>query len=179
MDDSNKESVHCGSGSFDKRGSIKSRRKEETRDYCLANDDLCVSANSLNRIDRFKNMVKIVAGTFAIGTNDPVFIADGEGPKRQIFLDNFYIDEMEVSNGDFARFVDVTNYRTEAERFGDSFVFRGVLEEKNGRNVTLVAQAPWWVQIKNANWRCPEGPSSDIKSTFILYSSFQSFEIIH
>ncbi|XP_017764847.1 PREDICTED: sulfatase-modifying factor 1 isoform X2 [Eufriesea mexicana] len=164
MDDSNKEYLHCGNRNFDRQSSIKSYQKKETRDSCSANDDLRVFAKSLNRIDRLKNMVKIAAGTFAIGTNDPVFIADGEGPKQQIFLDNFYIDKMEVSNRDFARFVDVTNYRTEAEKFGDSFVFRGLLEEKFGTNVTLVAQAPWWVQIKNANWRRPEGPSSDIKN---------------
>lgn len=170
-DDSSKESSHCGGCSHSRQPTTENLYENEADDYCLANDPLHTYKNTAtNRIDRLKNMVKIKAGTFTIGTNDPVFVADGEGPKQQIYLDSFYIDEMEVNNRDFGRFVHATNHRTEAEKFGDSFVFGGLLEEKVRANIThAVAQAPWWLQVKNANWQNPEGPNSNIKSTFTLF----------
>ncbi|XP_060821891.1 formylglycine-generating enzyme isoform X1 [Bombus pascuorum] len=165
-DNSNKESLQCGGCSFSRQTIIKTQHKKETEDYCPAINDLHIyEKTTVNRIDRLKNMAKIEAGTFTIGTNEPVFVADGEGPKQQIYLHSFYIDKMEVSNRDFAKFVNVTNYRTEAEKFGDSFVFEGLLDEKVRANITLVvAQAPWWLQVKDANWQHPEGPTSDIKN---------------
>ncbi|KOX76185.1 Sulfatase-modifying factor 1 [Melipona quadrifasciata] len=164
-DDSSKESPHCGGCSHSRQTTTENLYENEAN-YCLANDPLhTYEYTATNRIDRLKNMVEIKAGTFTIGTNDPVFVADGEGPKQQIYLDSFYIDEMEVSNRDFGRFVHATNHRTEAEKFGDSFVFGGLLEEKVRTNIThAVAQAPWWLQVKNANWQNPEGPNSDIKN---------------
>lgn len=165
IDNSNEESCHCNSRTFDRQTNIKNYYKKEIQDSCLANDILHVYAKTVNSINHLKNMIKIKAGIFGIGTNDPIFIADGEGPKQQIYLNSFYIDKTEVSNHDFSKFVDATNYKTEAERFGDSFVFRGLLKQKDQKNITLVvAQAPWWLQVKNANWLHPEGPESDIKS---------------
>ncbi|XP_392816.2 formylglycine-generating enzyme [Apis mellifera] len=165
IDNSNEESCHCNSRTFDRQTNIKNYYKKEIQDSCLANDILHVYAKTVNSINHLKNMIKIKAGIFGIGTNDPIFIADGEGPKQQIYLNSFYIDKTEVSNHDFSKFVDATNYKTEAERFGDSFVFRGLLKQKDQKNITLVvAQAPWWLQVKNANWLHPEGPESDIKN---------------
>ncbi|XP_068109218.1 formylglycine-generating enzyme isoform X2 [Hyperolius riggenbachi] len=53
--------------------------------------------------------------------------------------------------------------RSGAEKFGDSFVFEGLLSEevKNGID-QAVAAAPWWLPVKEADWRHPEGPDSDI-----------------
>lgn len=170
IDDSNEESCHCNSCSFDRQTNIKNYYKKEIQDSCLANDILRVYEKSVNSINHLKNMIKIKTGIFAIGTNNPIFIADGEGPKQQIYLNSFYIDKTEVSNRDFAKFVNVTKYKTEAERFGDSFVFGSLLKQKSQENVTLVvAQVPWWLQVKNANWLHPEGPESDIKSMIHLF----------
>ncbi|KAK2584597.1 hypothetical protein KPH14_006955 [Odynerus spinipes] len=110
-------------------------------------------------------MVKIDGGTFSIGTNDPIFVADGEGPKREVVLDDFYIDKFEVSNQDFADFIRSTGFKTEAEKFGDSFVFEGLLEEDVKKEIKeAVAQAPWWLPVKGATWQHPEGPTSNIRS---------------
>ncbi|CAK9805486.1 Formylglycine-generating enzyme [Anthophora quadrimaculata] len=165
MDDSNEKVTHCGGhdGGFNRQTTINNNRKSEIRDYCLANDALGAYDNTVSRANHLKNMVKIQSGKFAIGTNDPIFVADGEGPKQQIYLDSFYMDEMEVSNSDFARFIAATGYRTEAEKFGDSFVFESLLGGNVKTSIPLVAaQAPWWVQIKNASWYRPEGLDSDI-----------------
>ncbi|XP_029457327.1 formylglycine-generating enzyme isoform X2 [Rhinatrema bivittatum] len=51
----------------------------------------------------------------------------------------------------------------QAERFGDSFVFEGLLSEEVKRDIhQAVAAAPWWLPVKGANWKHPEGPDSNI-----------------
>ncbi|XP_069793028.1 formylglycine-generating enzyme isoform X7 [Narcine bancroftii] len=51
----------------------------------------------------------------------------------------------------------------QAETFGDSFVFEGLLSDKVKNSITqAVAAAPWWLPVKNASWNHPEGPDSNI-----------------
>ena len=99
-----------------------------------------------------------------MGTDDPVgFPADGEGPTREVEVSPFYIDETAVTNAQFGRFVRTTRYRTEAERFGWSFVFHLFVPPRLARTVTqAVANAQWWWRIDGASWRRPEGPGSGI-----------------
>lgn len=116
------------------------------------------------------NMIKISAGSYFIGTNDPIFVSDGEGPRREVKLDSFYIDKYEVSNSDFAEFVKATSHKTEAEIFGDSFVFEGLLSDETKDKIKqAVAQAPWWLPVKNATWKNPEGLDSDILGRVIKF----------
>ena len=49
------------------------------------------------------------------------------GPVRSVTLRPFRIDRVAVSNAPFAAFVDATRHVTEAERYGWSFVFAGLL----------------------------------------------------
>ncbi|MBA2278281.1 MAG: SUMF1/EgtB/PvdO family nonheme iron enzyme, partial [Chloroflexia bacterium] len=71
-----------------------------------------------------KGMIRLAGGVFLMGTDDPVgFPADGEGPVREVTLRPFLLDRHAVNNDRFAAFVKATNYRTEAERFGWSYVF--------------------------------------------------------
>src|SRR5436305_1115120 len=71
------------------------------------------------------------------------------------------IDSYAVSNESFAEFVAATEYVTEAERFGWSFVFGGLLPD-DFPATRAVAAAPWWRQVYEVDWRRPEGPQSDI-----------------
>ena len=48
---------------------------------------------------------------------------------HRVELDPFSIDAFTVSNDRFASFVDATGHRTDAERFGWSFVFAGLLPD--------------------------------------------------
>jgi len=115
---------------------------------------------------RTNNMVFIPGGEFTMGTDKPVFAADGEGPARKVKVSDFYLDVYEVSNAEFELFVNDTSYKTEAENFGDSFVFEGLLSKDVLNSITqAVASAPWWLPVKGANWRSPEGPDSSIKGT--------------
>ena len=96
-----------------------------------------------------------------MGSDDDSFPGDGEGPVREVTLNPFWIDRYAVTNAAFAAFVRATGYRTEAERFGWSFVFYGLLPE--GFAPTQgVAQAPWWRQVYGADWAHPEGPQSTV-----------------
>lgn len=131
------------------------------QEYCIVNNS---KFNAISvKIDKTKQMVKINAGTYFIGTNNPIVVADGEGPKREVVLNDFYIDKFEVSNEDFMTFVNATGYVTEAENFGDSFVFEGLLAQSTKDKINkAVAQAPWWLPVKQASWQHPEGPDSNI-----------------
>jgi sulfatase modifying factor 1 len=93
--------------------------------------------------------------------NEWAYPGDGEGPTRRIRLGPFWVDVCAVSNGDFARFVEATGYTTEAEHYGWSFVFAGVLPA-DFPPTRAVARAPWWRQVEGAAWDRPEGPQSSV-----------------
>ena len=108
-------------------------------------------------------MACLEGGEFLMGTEDRIgFPADGEGPVRAVVLKPFWIDPVATSNERFAAFVDATGYVTDAERYGWSFVFGGLLPE-DFEPTRGAAQAPWWRQIFGANWAHPEGPHSSIE----------------
>lgn len=110
-------------------------------------------------------MVLIPKGSFEMGTADNILPTDGEGPLRFVTLDDYYIDETEVSNEQFKLFVDETNYKTEAETFGNSFVLETFISEETKKGITqAVAQAPWWLPVDKASWKHPEGEDTDIAS---------------
>lgn len=112
-----------------------------------------------------EEMISLPGGTFLMGTDYPHgFKADGEGPVRPISLSPFAIDTYPVTNKEFAAFIDATNYRTEAESFGWSFVFWLHIAEERFEELVedTVAQAPWWCKVPGAYWKYPEGPGSSI-----------------
>lgn len=95
-----------------------------------------------------------------VGTDTPMLPQDGEGPRRPVNLAPFWIETTSVTNEKFAAFVKATGYVTEAEHFGWSPVFRGLLTgEVPAPSAT---STPWWVKIDGACWSAPEGPGSSI-----------------
>lgn len=110
-------------------------------------------------------MNRVPAGSFSMGSDDPAAVAgDGEGPVRKVCLDDFHIASKVVSNAEFDRFIRESGYVTDAERFGWSYVFGGFVDEAKAEVVGSVPTAPWWRGIRGADWRCPEGPGSDIEA---------------
>jgi formylglycine-generating enzyme len=109
-------------------------------------------------------MVKIPGGAFRMGYEGPLAnAADGEGPVREVAVSPFWLDAAAVSNAQFAAFVAETDYVTEAERFGWSFVFGGFVPPEAAARVTRrVAGAEWWWVVEGACWKAPEGPGSQI-----------------
>ena len=112
-------------------------------------------------------MILVPANEYQVGTDDIAIESDQEGPKRLVKLQSFYLDKYEVSNKDFANFISKTNYKTEAEQFGDSFVFSAFLNStfKEQLKDFRAVQAVWWYKVLGADWRRPFGPDSDITGT--------------
>jgi formylglycine-generating enzyme required for sulfatase activity len=116
------------------------------------------------------DMVWIPGGKFTMGSNDG---QTDEKPLHDVKVDGFWMDKTEVTNEQFARFVEETKYVTVAERPIDPKQFPGVpsAQLKPGsitftpppRVETLDDHMQWWSYTPGANWRHPEGPQSDIK----------------
>lgn len=137
--------------------------------FQVKEDDYCPLRLSDNdeHSDVVNRMVLVPAGSYQSGTDDVEIEDDREGPKKIVNLKSFYLDKYEVSNREFARFASSTNYKTEAESFGDSFVFSLFLNStfKEQLQDYRVVQALWWYKVFGADWRHPYGPDSDVTGT--------------
>lgn len=89
--------------------------------------------------------------------------ADGEGPVHRVTLPAFTIDATCVTNAAFATFVEDVGYATEAERFGYSAVFHLALAAEPDDVIGSAPSTPWWLGVRGASWRHPEGPRSSIE----------------
>ena len=113
-------------------------------------------------------MLWVPAGSFAFG--DTVYRE--ETPVRQATVQGFWMDRTEVTNAEFARFVQATGYVTTAERPVDArlhpglppamqqpgaVVFVNPTELRNGGD-----PRQWWLYLPGANWRHPSGPGSSL-----------------
>ncbi len=91
----------------------------------------------------------VPAGAVALGE-------DGPGrPGKAVAVESFWIDRHEVTNRQFAAFVDATGHVTQAEREGASAVFVQP-EHLSGDDA-----AQWWKLVRRANWRHPHGGGAD------------------
>jgi len=115
-------------------------------------------------------MVWIPTGTFKMGGETGP--ADGR-PIHEVTVDCFWIDETEVTNAEFARFVEATGYVTVAERKPDPKAFSGVPLDQLVPGAVVFAQSPgpvslddasqWWRWQPGASWKHPSGPDSSIE----------------
>jgi sulfatase modifying factor 1 len=111
-------------------------------------------------------MESIPGGFVYLGGDDEIgYTADGEGPARQVQLSAYRLDATAVTNSQFLHFVEATEYKTDAEHFGWSYVFYALVHPQALADVqqhAAVALAPWWVPVHGANWHEPFGPGSNI-----------------
>lgn len=105
--------------------------------------------------------VELGGGSFLMGSDEPRYPTDGEGPVREVTVSPFALSSHAVTNDDFARFVRASGHVTTAEHLGSSFVFAGLLPP-GFPPTRAVAEAPWWRLVEGASWDRPEGPGSDI-----------------
>jgi formylglycine-generating enzyme required for sulfatase activity len=106
--------------------------------------------------------VSVPAQEFAMGdAHGDGARPDGETPVHRVRLAAFDIDATSVTVADFAAFVVATGYVTDAERFGYSAVFHLHLSPADEDAVVgQPPQTPWWLGVRGADWRHPDGPSS-------------------
>jgi formylglycine-generating enzyme required for sulfatase activity len=145
---------------------------EETNDSCCApqrpespvgaTQQEFVSSSTSSSSD----FVSIPAGEFIMGTDEPFYPTDGEGPSRSIWIDEFKISRFSVTNSQFAKFIKATGYVTEAETYGWSYVFNGFIDETTAskQSAGIASSAPWWLAIEGAYWFQPFGNSQTIES---------------
>lgn len=105
----------------------------------------CGSSGPKGELKRSDGMVLIPPGTFEMGTTDGMPF---EGPVHRVSLRSFWIDEHEVTVGEFRRFVETSGYKTEAEKFGWSAVF----DIGSGE----------WLRMDGASWRNPDGDNGSV-----------------
>ena len=124
---------------------------------------------SINKPARL-NMIWIPGGAFLMGSND--FYPE-ERPVHEVTVDGFRIDEYEVTNEEFERFVNETGYVTVAERPLNPKDFPGAPPEnlvpgsmvfrKSTGPVDLKDYSNWWSWTPGAYWRHPKGTKSSIE----------------
>lgn len=98
-------------------------------------------------------MVRVPGGSVQLGFRGGY---PDEAPSgKAIRVDAFWMDRTEVINAQFAEFVRATGYTTQAEREGAAAVFRAQPAAASAR------PSPWWVWLRGASWRLPEGPGRE------------------
>ncbi len=140
----------------------------------------CLSYDKTKSYDHAvpKGMVFIPSGTFDMGAKGQQASPD-EFPRHKVKLDEFYLDETEVTNLQFSEFVEATGYTTMAERAvdwevlkkqlpagaakpPDSLLRPGSLVFNNSETINFNDPSTWWHWTISANWKQPEGPGSSI-----------------
>lgn len=133
-----------------------------------------------NKVFSTRGMVRIPAGTLHMGGDNEQADPD-EYPKHSVKIDSFWMDETEVTNAQFAAFVEATGYVTIAERPidweqikqtvppgtpkpPDSLLQPGALVfHPTSTPVPMDDPARWWRWTIGADWRHPDGPGSSIR----------------
>jgi sulfatase modifying factor 1 len=118
-----------------------------------------------------EGMVWIPGGEFSMGSEDPE-MRDAR-PFHRVAVDGFWMDQTEVTNQEFTRFVKATGYVTLAERPLDPKDFPGAPPENlvsgsvvftpPDTKVALNNHFVWWRYVPGANWRHPDGPASNLE----------------
>jgi len=116
------------------------------------------------RNEEYPGMVWVPGGTFTMGAEGTYF---EEGPAHEESVAGFWMARHEVTNAEFAEFVEDTGYKTLAERG---------IENPNGpplpgsavftphvSNEQINPFASWWSFMEGASWLEPKGPGSDIE----------------
>jgi formylglycine-generating enzyme required for sulfatase activity len=125
-------------------------------------------------------MVWIPGGEFSMGAQDPPDM-DAVGmratidsrPIHRVYVDGFFMDIVDVTNADFARFADATSYVTVAERKPraedfpcappENLLAGSVVFSPPDHPVPLDNHFRWWNYIPGASWRHPSGAGSSIQ----------------
>lgn len=127
-----------------------------------------------------KGMAWIEGGSFSMGASDDQGRKD-EYPQHPVTVSGFWMDITEVTNAQFAEFVNASGYLTTAERKPEWSELQKQLPEgtpkppdsvlvpaslvfvASSQPIPLNNASQWWGWVKGASWKHPEGVNSDIK----------------
>ncbi len=98
-----------------------------------------------------------------------------EAPEHRVTVDAFLIDEAEVTNAQFLKFVEATGYKTQAEKGLSQAEFPNAPADHLKPGATVFSPPKkqpelwkensvhqWWEFIPGADWQHPDGPLSNI-----------------
>jgi formylglycine-generating enzyme len=121
----------------------------------------------------------IPTGEFTMGTDD-LRSMPNERPAHRVHVNGFWLDVHDVTNAEFAKFVEATGYVTTAERPVDWNELKKELPPGTSEppdedlhpgslvftppdhSVDLRDMSNWWTWTHGADWRHPQGPASNI-----------------
>jgi formylglycine-generating enzyme required for sulfatase activity len=93
------------------------------------------------------NMVLIQGGWLKMGSLDGY---DDEKPVHDVWIDSFYMDQTEVTNEDFEKFVNAANYVTDAEKGNDEITWRSYYTPERRKHP--VVYVSWNDAAEYAKW---------------------------
>ena len=114
-------------------------------------------------------MVWVPGGAFQMGDGlDPT-----DAPVSSVQTAGFWIDQTEVTNAQFAKFVEATGYVTEPQRAQQKGALTAQGQPVVGPAVAVFKQpdavmgrddtSQWWALRRDASWRQPQGPESSLE----------------
>ena len=130
---------------------------------CVNSDEKKTATSSNEKFYKIESIeeVDIVSGTIELyDSSKMIFIKGGkfifgndnglerERPEQEVIVQSFLIDKNLVTVNDFRNFVTSTNYKSEAEKFGNAIVF--------------IDSINTWKLIDGATWEYPLGKSNPI-----------------
>ena len=140
------------------------------------------------KVEVIDGMIKIPTGTTMMGSEGTFETPYGrkefpeERPQVKIEVTGFWMDETEVTNADFKKFINATGYVTFAEQEADTSLFSpeilAQLPKPPFANGAIIFNKPdriegkvmdpgsfmqWWKWDPEASWKHPEGKGSTIE----------------
>jgi formylglycine-generating enzyme required for sulfatase activity len=140
------------------------------------------------RLTDLAGMRAITGGTFRMGSDRHY---PEEAPSRIVSVEPFYMDETQVTNAEFARFIAATGYVTVAEKTPSNEDYPDARPDmlRPGSAVFVPSAAPvdlrdhslWWEYVFGACWHAPLGPGSTVDAladhpvVHVTYADAQTF----
>lgn len=168
-----------------KKDKDEEEKKKAEEDYNILQTEILARAKSPKKLGYKRDpsdqeaviltdQVYIEGGEYWFGTQldikgkiRPASVNDGSKPRIKAKVKSLHLDVDCVTNKQFEDFVRATDYVTEAELYGWSFVLefeasKSVVEEVDGEmGYGRVRDAQHWMAVRNASWRNPFGLDSD------------------
>lgn len=120
--------------------------------------------------DASGDFTQVDGGTFTMGSESHY---KEERYRHKVTVSSFLIKTTEVTNAEFAAFVEATGYVTTAEKDLDPAKYPGFSDDLLKAGSMVFAQPKgqvdlndfrhWWRYVPGADWRHPKGPGSSIK----------------
>jgi formylglycine-generating enzyme required for sulfatase activity len=149
-----------------------------TTETPVINTNIVISEEPLGEAP--DGMAWVSGGEFIMGSDD-VSATEAEKPAHRVKVAAFWMDEHEVTNAQFRKFVAATDYITVSERPIDWEEMKKQLPPNTpkpadevlqpgslvftppNRPVNLQDYSQWWSWVHGADWKHPKGPDSSIE----------------